>query len=398
MILVFLLALFYSPAQNRVITIENATIERNRQGTVFVDVDAVGDENTFGLSINFDPSEMTASSFVLASGAPAGAALIVNSGQSGSGRIGLVVSMPIGQTSTPGHLRLVAITFMAKADKLSTSTSISFSDQPIARQLIKADASSIPTTSVSFVSGTVTFTRTAAIVSAASFTENQPLPPSSIAAAFALHLATGEALPQTVPLPTSLAGTTVVVKDFAGIERPAPLFYAGPNQVNFLIPDDTVAGRATISVTAGDGTVSTGTIPISVVSPALFSADSTGGGFAAGDAYHYRNGEFISQEPLATWDGTKFVARPIDLGPETDQVFLVLYGTGFRFNGGLSAVQAVVGGRDVTVAYAGPQGYFVGEDQMNVGALPRSLIGAKQVNFAVSVAGRPSNIVTVEIK
>ena len=398
MILIFLLAVFFTPAQSRALTIEDTTIERNRQGTVFIDVDAMGDENTFGMSINFDPSELTASSLTLASGAPAGAALIVNSGQSASGRIGMVVSMPIGQTSAPGHLRLVAITFTAKPDKLSTSTSISFSDQPIARQLIKADASAIPTTAVSFVPGKLTFTRTAALVSAASFTANQPVSPSSIAAAFALHLATGEALPQSVPLPTSLLGTTVVVKDLAGVERPAPLFYVGPSQVNFLIPDDTAAGRATVIVTAGDGTVTTGSIPISVVSPALFSADSSGVGIAAGDAYHYRNGEFISQEPLATWDGTKLVARPIDLGPETDQVFLVLYGTGFRFNGGLSTIQALVGGRDVTVGYAGPQGYFVGEDQINIGALPRSLIGAKQVNFAVSVAGRPSNIVTVEIK
>jgi len=378
-------------------TLAAASIERNQQGTVFIDVDAMGDENTFGTSITFDPDELTALSVALSSGAPAGASLIVNAAQSGNGHIGIVVSMPIGQTSAAGHLRIIEIKFLAKPEKLTTSTTISFDDQPIARQVVKADATSVPVSSVSFAAGTITFTRSATLVSAASFTQ-KPLSPSSIASAFALHLATGQATAASVPLPLGLLGTRVRVKDAAGVERLAPLFYVGVSQVNFLIPDETVAGPATVTVVSGDGTLSIGNVQIADVSPSMFTGDSTGAGVVAGDAYRYRNGQFFSQEPLSLWDGTKIVAREIDLGPETDQLFLVLYGTGFRFNGGLSLVQASLGGKSLNVGFAGPQGYFVGEDQINLGPLPRSLAGSKSVNLVINIAGKAANMVTVNIK
>jgi uncharacterized protein (TIGR03437 family) len=124
--------------------------------------------------------------------------------------------------------------------------------------------------------------------------------------------------------------------------------------------------------------------------------DSTGAGVVAGDAYRYRNGQFFSQEPLSLWDGTKIVAREIDIGPETDQVFLVLYGTGFRFNGGLSSVQSSLGGKSVNVGFAGPQGYFVGEDQINLGPLPRSLAGSKSVNLTINLQASPTGTVILK--
>jgi hypothetical protein len=56
----------------------------------------------------------------------------------------------------------------------------------------------------------------------------------------------------TLPLPTSLAGTTVMVKDSAGRERLSPLFFVAPAQVNFQIPPGTASGNATITVTSGN--------------------------------------------------------------------------------------------------------------------------------------------------
>jgi hypothetical protein len=76
----------------------------------------------------------------------------------------------------------------------------------------------------------------------------------------------------------------------------------------------------------------------------------------------------------------RVVSVPIEPGPETDQLVLVLYGTGIRAGGGARAVSARAGGKDLEVLFAGPQGDFVGLDQVNL-RLPRSL--------AVNLGGAP---------
>jgi len=58
------------------------------------------------------------------------------------------------------------------------------------------------------------------------------------------------------------------------------------------------------------------------------------------------------------------------MDPDSDQLFLVLFGTGMRFRSSLSNVSVKIGGIDAPVEYAGPQGEFAGLDQINV-RLPR---------------------------
>lgn len=72
---------------------------------------------------------------------------------------------------------------------------------------------------------------TAAHVSAASF-RGQPIAPEAIIAAFGSNLATATLSATVTPLPTSLAGTTVKVRDSFGTERLASLFFVSPTQVN----------------------------------------------------------------------------------------------------------------------------------------------------------------------
>ncbi len=52
------------------------------------------------------------------------------------------------------------------------------------------------------------------------------------------------------------------------------------------------------------------------------------------------------------------IALPIDLGPDADQVALVLYGTGLRFRSGLSNVSVKIAGIDALVLYAGVQSEY----------------------------------------
>ena len=103
--------------------------------------------------------------------------------------------------------------------------------------------------------------------------------------------------------------------------------------------------------------------------------------------------------PASLFDAAqgRFVPVPIDLGPATDQLFLILYGTGVRFRSALTAVSATIGGENSEVLYAGPAEGFVGLDQCNL-RIPRSLAGRGAVNVNLAVDGKTANFVTIQIK
>jgi uncharacterized protein (TIGR03437 family) len=235
-------------------------------------------------------------------------------------------------------------------------------------------------------------------VSSASFL-GQSLASESIVAAFGANLATSVQVATTVPLPTTLAGTTVRVRDSAGAERLAPLFFVAPAQVNYLIPAGTAAGAATITITSGSGAVSIGAVQIANVAPGFFTANASGQGVASAIAIRVRQDGSQSSEPVAQFDPAqnRFVALPIDLGPPTDQVFLVAFGTGMRNVSSPPAAALTIGGVNTEAIYVGAQGDFVGLDQVNT-LLPRSLIGRGEVDVRLTLDGKPANTVRISIK
>ena len=92
------------------------------------------------------------------------------------------------------------------------------------------------------------------------------------------------------------------------------------------------------------------------------------------------------------------LALPIDLGAAGDQVYPILYGTGIRFRSNLANVVVTIGGAPVSVLYAGEAPGFVGLDQINVGPLPRVLIGRGMADVVVTVDGKVANTVKIVIK
>ena len=107
-------------------------------------------------------------------------------------------------------------------------------------------------------------------------------------------------------------------------------------------------------------------------------------------------GRASSRSPPST-PGRGADLLPVDLGPEADQVFLVLFGTGLRARSSLAAVSARIGGAEAQVTYAGPQGDFLGLDQVNV-RLPRELAGRGEVDVTLVVDGREANPVKVHVR
>ena len=155
-----------------------------------------------------------------------------------------------------------------------------------------------------YADGTVTFGGVVASVSAAAFTANA-FSPESIVAAFGVGLATGVQVAATLPLPATLAGTTVNVRDSVGAERLAPLFFVASTQINYLVPAGTAQGAATVTVTSGDGSVSVGTVTIAPVAPALFTANANGQGVPAAVILRIGTNGAQGFEPVARFDAAQ---------------------------------------------------------------------------------------------
>jgi uncharacterized protein (TIGR03437 family) len=235
-------------------------------------------------------------------------------------------------------------------------------------------------------------------VSAASFA-GPALASESIAAAFGNGLSESTEVAATQPLPTTLAGIRVRIRDNLGAESFAPLFFASPNQINFQLPPGVAMGKAAFTVLRGNVTVAAGEAQIESVAPGIFSADSSGQGLLMGLALRVRADGSQSYESITSYDANakRFVATPIDLGPATDRVFLVLFATGVRNRSSLNFVEVKIGGLNLDALYAGPQGSFAGLDQLNV-LLSRNLIGRGVVDVAVAVNGMQANTLKIAIK
>ncbi len=239
-----------------------------------------------------------------------------------------------------------------------------------------------------------------ASVSAASF-RRFFLASESIVAAFGAELSAETATANDVPLPTQLAGTNVKVKDSAGVERLSPLFFVSPNQINYQIPPGTATGPATVTVTAVTGKMVSAATQIAAVAPGLFTANSNGQGAPAGVALRLQPDGRQIFEPLARFDqsSNQFVPAPINLSvlaPTIDRVFLILFGTGMRGGGAGARVEARIGGRGMNVLYAGPQGDFVGVDQINI-EIQRGFLQPGEYDVSVTINGRVANTVRISL-
>ncbi|NOT59048.1 MAG: hypothetical protein HOP19_02360 [Acidobacteria bacterium] len=236
-------------------------------------------------------------------------------------------------------------------------------------------------------------------VSAASF-EMRTMP-ESIVAAFGTGMATGTQAAATVPLPTALLETRVYVRNPAGTETEAQLFYVSPTQINFLMPPSNLTGTTVITIVSGAGQISRQTISTGPLAPGLFALNGNGRGIAAAVALRIKADGSQSYESIARFDQTsnQWVPVPIELGPETDRVFLAAYGTGFRF-AALNlpnANRATIGGMTADVIALGAQGQFAGLDQVNL-LIPRSLIGRGLVDVVFTTGSLTANTVQINIR
>jgi uncharacterized protein (TIGR03437 family) len=240
--------------------------------------------------------------------------------------------------------------------------------------------------------------RTLAQLSAASFV-GPATAANALVAAFGTNLALNTQAATTTPLPNTLGGTSVRIRDSRGVERFAPLFFVSAGQVNYLIPAGLALGPATVTITNAQGISASGFLQIERVAPALFTANSSGQGVPAAVLLRIKSDGTQSFEPVAVLDGAtnRFVPRPIEAGAASDQLFLILFGTGIRGRSSVAAVVATIGELNAEVSFAGAQGSLTGLDQINL-TLPRALVGRGEVSVRLIVDGQAANPVRIAVR
>ncbi len=227
-------------------------------------------------------------------------------------------------------------------------------------------------------------------VSGATFVPETVGAPDMILSGFGANLTTTTAAAATTPLPTTLAGVRVRLTDSAGVTQNAPLFYASPTQINYLLPTNLAQGIAKLEVVQESGNVvARGAISVNALWPGLFTTGQNGRGLVAADVVRVKaNGA----------QALESIQNPIDLSIAGDRVYLQLYGTGLRGRSALSAVKLTLGGTPLTVEYAGAQPQFFGLDQINA-LVPTSLAGRNRtLDLVLYVDGWAANVVQCKVR
>jgi uncharacterized protein (TIGR03437 family) len=189
-----------------------------------------------------------------------------------------------------------------------------------------------------------------------------------------------------------------VIRDVTGTDRPAPLFFVSPQQVNYQVPVETIEGPARLTLSNREGEMAVSRLEVVRVAPALFTMDGSGQGLPVASLIRTQaNGSQIQESVWRAVPGGGILPRPIPLGLPSEDLFVVLYGTGLRFRSALSHVVVTIGGVPAQVLYLGESGGYVGLDQCNV-RIPRSLQGRGVVDVTLTVDGIRANQVQLTIE
>ncbi len=228
----------------------------------------------------------------------------------------------------------------------------------------------------------------AAVTSAASFLEG--MTPGSIAAISGTGIIRGAGTATGFPLPTTLAGTTVLVNG-----TPAPLFavvnVSGREQINFQVPW-ALAGASSADLvvqTAGVG-ASTARVSVLAVQPGLFTPD--GARAAAQHAADFRlvdGNNPAAKGEIVIFYGTGFGA--VENQPETGAAAPVS-----PLSRTLAPVAVTIGGRTAEVFFSGLAPGLAGVYQLNV-RVPAD-VPAGELAVIATVSGVVSPAVSLPVR
>jgi uncharacterized protein (TIGR03437 family) len=217
---------------------------------------------------------------------------------------------------------------------------------------------------------------------------------------FGSQLATGVAQAASIPLPTALSGTSVLVNNVA-----APLIFVSPGQINFQMPWD-VSGAPQVRVERQGQRGNAVSVTLARRAPGIFGLPGTTYGIAVNAS---RGNAFALPDIPAFASIPKAAARPGDV--------LVLYGSGFGPVNPAVASGAAAGaeplsrvtdtprvsfGRGIAGPFADPlfaglTPGFVGLYQINV-QVPASVPANARTPVRLDIGNVASNIVEIAVE
>ncbi|HEY0551679.1 MAG TPA: immunoglobulin domain-containing protein, partial [Verrucomicrobiae bacterium] len=119
----------------REIRVSDMMIASGETNSIFVMLDGHGGENSLAFSLCFDPNLLIFTSAALEPSAPVGASLSM-ANESWEGRVGFLVEMPAGYSMPVGTGVVIKVSFRAALVNGKPTTTISFCDWPVPRQLL----------------------------------------------------------------------------------------------------------------------------------------------------------------------------------------------------------------------------------------------------------------------
>jgi len=139
--------------QSRQLQVQSAVILQGQSGAVSVNLQAMGDENALGFSLSFDPTVLSYNGYTDGSslGSYNGAMLMVNTNQVPSGRLGVVLRLPMRASFSSGNQQIATINFSTPSSA-SGSYPVVLANQPVTCQVSDGSASAL---TVDYISGAV---------------------------------------------------------------------------------------------------------------------------------------------------------------------------------------------------------------------------------------------------
>lgn len=217
----------------------------------------------------------------------------------------------------------------------------------------------------------------AAVLPAAGRVPTRTLAPGMFVSLYGATLASSSVAASTLPLPTTLAATQLL----AGT-APIGLQFAGPTQINAILPED-ATGLVTLTVKAAGGTHKIN-ILVEPAVPAIFTQTGTGTGIAS--AIQALSGVVVTTQ------------AKVRAG---DAISLYLTGLGAtETRDGLQwarlAPKLFIGGKEAQILYAGRAPGYAGLDQINF-IVPEGVPSGDDTPLRVESNGRVSNAVTLPV-
>ena len=222
------------------------------------------------------------------------------------------------------------------------------------------------------------------VANVAAYMPHSTVSPGELVSIYGTNLADGVVTVGSLPLPTSVAGTSVSIGG-----KFAPLLYVSPSQINAFVPFDVSASlSAPIIVYRGTLFSVPSFFTVGGAQPAIFTMSQTGSG----------QGAITNAVGTAVVDQSA-PARPGDA--------IVIYATGLGTvdppaNPGTisqitNSISVLIGGTNVTILFAGLTPGYNGLYQVNA-VVPSGIATGNQVPVIMTVAGQPSNVVTIAVQ